>query len=233
MYYLTSDKGLKDPLPVHYLKDKVKSWGVSGDSVVMVPKDASFDELHVRRILLDWGFGEFKWQFTGFINVVRKEEMDEKSPELYRALKNLETDLKWVGLFTKKPLFEVSSDLRDLALHIKGLRPSGELAQMLNSNDGILKLVHKVRPDLLRIRLESIHLGDIEPSYTDEVRPLDLIKKYYENPRRVMWLIAVTRANFPSPWIGNLMKDSYNLLNTLCETVKRKTDEVKASIRSS
>jgi len=230
---LTSDKSLGEPLPVRYLKDKVKSWGVSGDSVVIVPKDASFDELHVRRILLQWGFGEFKWQFTGFINVVQKDEMDEKSPQIYRALKNLETDLKWVGLLTKKPLFEVASDLRELALHIKGLRPSGELAQMLNSKDGILKLVHKVRPDLLRIRLESIHLGDIEPSYTDEVGPLDLIRRYYENPHRVMWLIAVTRANFPNPWIGNLIKDSYNLLNALCELVKRKTDEVKASIISS
>jgi len=224
-------KTRKVPLPIHYLKERVESWGVLGDSVIIIPKNASFDELHVRRTFIDWGFGEFKWQFTGFINVVSREEMNGRSVKLYRMLKNLETDLKWMGLLSKKPIFEVSPDLRNLALHIEDIRPNGELAEILNSNDQILKLVRRVRPDLLRIRLESIHLEDIEQS-SGKMEPLHLVRRYYENPHRVMWLIALTRINLPNPLIGNLMKDSYNLLDCLAEVVKRKTDEVKALIQA-
>ena len=228
---MTSEKPLKDPLPIHYLKDRVESWGVSGDSVVIIPKDASFDELHVRRMFIEWGFGEFKWQFTGFISVVSKEEMKETSVRLYRMLKNLETDLKWRGFFLKKPVFGTSTNLRDLALEINGLKPNEELAEILNSNDQVLKLVRRAKPDMLKMRLESIHLDGIE-LYADAMEPLHLVRKYYEKPYRVMWLIAITRVNLPNPWIGNLIKDLYNLLDVLGELVKRKTDEVEASIKS-
>ncbi len=229
---MSSEKPYQDPLPIYYLRDRVEKWGTSGDSVVIIPKSASFDELHVRRVFLQWGFGEFKWQFTGFITVVPKEQINEKSVRLYRTLKNLETDLKWEGLLLRKPFFAASASLRNLALHIEGLRPNEELAQKLNSNHQILDLVRRVKPDLLRIRLESVQMEDTGFSSPDETEPVHLIRRYYEKPYRVMWLIAVTRMNLPNPWIGGLMKDSYALLDAVAESVRKETDEVKASIEN-
>lgn len=224
---MPSEKPVKDPVPVYYLKEKIESWGVSGDSVVMAPRDASFDELHVRRVFLQWGFGEFKWQFTGFIKVVSSDEMNEQSAELYRVLKNLETDLMWKGVILKRPIFAVSSNLKDLALRIDSLKPNDGLAEELNSNEGVLELVRRAKPDILRIRLESIPLKGPELVGADMVEMPDLARRYYENPYRVVWLIAVTRMNLPNPWIGNLMKNSYNLVDAIAESVKRKTDEMR------
>lgn len=229
---MSSEKPVQDPLPVYYLKDRIKKWGALGDSVVIVPKSASFDELHVRRVFIQWGFGEFKWQFTSFVNVVSEGGMNEKAIRLYRTLKDLETDLRWSGLLLKKPRFEVSAGLRDLASHIEGVNPSNDLAERLNSNDRILKLVRRVKPDQLRVRLESVHLEHAGFESTEEMEPVDLIRRYYEKPHRVMWLIAVTRMNLPNPWIGGLMKDSYALLDAVAESVREETDEVKSSIEN-
>lgn len=63
-----------------------------------------------------------------------------------------------------------------------------------------------------------------------KVKPLHLQKSYYENPYRVMWIIAITRVNMPNPWIGNLMRDLYNLLALLSKTTREKTEKIKTSI---
>lgn len=119
----------KEPVPVYYLRERIKYWGISGDAIVIRPLDASFDELHIRKIPIEWGFGEFKWKFTGFLNIVSPDEMDDQSIELYRKLKGMETDLTWRGTLSKKPVFEVSPVLEDLATLVKNLKPNRELAE--------------------------------------------------------------------------------------------------------
>ncbi|MHA1833056.1 MAG: hypothetical protein ACTSV7_03625, partial [Candidatus Baldrarchaeia archaeon] len=173
------------PLPIICLEDLIEEWGYSEGAIIIKPKPpVNFDNFFIRVKIA--GF-EKKYEFTGLVNIVPEESMNDETADLYRKLKNMEVQLEWKGFFKKKPIFVTSSNIFLLRKHLPKIRPDNMLAEAFNRNKNLMRVIMYVKPMMIDIHLKSLP-KDIWKEITvpegDMGKMLmKSIRSYYENPQ--------------------------------------------------
>jgi len=170
---------------------------------------------------LDLMATDFKYSFACEVEIIPEDKMNNKYCELYRKLKNLECELVWMGKIWKKGFFRPISD--ELQTYIPQLKPSFGLVETLHANADIMKLINKLKPEELILKLYS---GiDITKSMNDLFK---LQVNFYHNPTKIAWIIRLTEGRYitsTNPY--KLTAEICLLLNLIAKELKDLTHRLE------
>ncbi len=205
---------------VKYFGTLVERWEkYAADCIYVKLKNMDFDGILIRAIPVGFDLitTDIKYLFACEVEVVPENEMNHKYRELYRKLKNLECEIIWKGKLLKKAVFHPIFD--ELRAYIPQIESSKTLIEILHANKDLMKLVNKVKPEELNVKLYS---GiDITKSIQSINNFLKLQINFYYNPSKIAWIVKLTEGRYV------ISTNPYKLTTEICSLLNLIVKELK------
>lgn len=180
----------KEPLEVKMLEDYITNWEKMDGEIIFFPKKhLHFDKLFLRS---RYAFMDRVFDFSGVIELVPEQRMNEDSKHLHNSLMELSCDLSGTGFFKRKPRFESYALLNLLQDYIPSLGVNNGLVNALNESRSVIALLRQIRPDDLCITLSSFAQGPrhlVQQGFD----PIGLMVENYRNPNEVTWIVSLSK----------------------------------------
>ena len=128
---------------------------------------------------------DLKDYFIAGLQVLPREEMGEEGVKLYRRLKGLEAILEYRGLLRNKPVFVSRPALRRVS---PSIMVDDALANELNSDAELMRLIKWLKPSSFRVLLKSVS----EYLAREDRGLLEMEREYFEEPAEVTWVLVVS-----------------------------------------
>lgn len=173
---------------VKALESKVDAWKYLGEILLIIPKNAYFNEMYFLKRRLLWSMDE-KSIFIGVTNIVSENQMNRDMKKLYQKLKGMECELKREGFLGRRMYFKHSSSLLDIKNRISGLKLDDKLIRKLNEDKYLFDLLAKVKPEKLALAL-SISPNTPIQTAEDYYRT---VLSYYKNPLKISWEVSLAK----------------------------------------
>ena len=214
------------PEIVKYFGDLVEHWEqFARDYIYIKLRNMNFDDALIRTIPvgLDLMVTDVKYSFACDVEIVPEDKMNDEHCELYRKLKSFECNLIWKGRLWKKGYFDpISDELQD---YIPQIIPSDELIKILHANRDLMKLINKVKPEELNLRL---YAG------TDITKPIQSIEgffklqaDFYRNPLKITWIMRLTEGRYV------ISMNPYKLTSEVCLLLNLIAKELRGLVHRS
>ncbi|MEM2703673.1 MAG: hypothetical protein QXR45_10985 [Candidatus Bathyarchaeia archaeon] len=183
---------LTTPFIVRYLGERIKKWTDLNGALYIEPSNASFDLLIIRPHWIQFSLDR-KWEFTSILSLTPEKTSKIKGiKEKYKNLKELECEMKWRGFLRRKAYFRSFPDTFKLESMVNGFKPNPRLAEALNNDFDLIKLIESIRPDSITVTLQSI---DESLAYfiSSEEEYFNALINYLNNPSKIVWTITSFR----------------------------------------
>ncbi len=193
---------------IRSIEDRIEKWERCADGSLLVkPKKANFDELAVifRRIFMDT-----EYNFIATISLVKDPKDRNKALRIFQRFGDLSFELRWKGgLLTKKPIFVESTP----PIHNKkALELDSELGAFLNSQEGLMMKIQKLKPEELSINL--MPLGDFNPSNSvKDATGFSL--SLDQSPAQVSWVISLSKIIYRTVDYPSKVRAIFDVLDDL------------------
>lgn len=226
-FRLPSFRGMREPIVVRCLKDRIKNYKDFGRFVVIIPRGASFDRLLVRSSRSLATLFENLEELYCTSTVIPKHKMIEENRALYRKLKGMECELKWKRerVFKRKAHFKPYDGLANLQAYIPELMISDAIWKTLNSDNSLMRLINAVKPEELSLTLSSL---DTERDFVmpkEDAVYWSTLDSYY-NPTKIMWEVRLTKILPRLLFYKKSYIDMYNLMDMICEKSRELTQQM-------
>jgi len=215
----------KIPPIVQILKDRIEDWGITSNVLFIKPREATFDELIFRSLPIRFTGERYKREFVCYAEVVVEEDMNEDQCDLYRKLKGLECELKWEGLFIKRPRFDFPDNIETIKKYIPPLKPDNTLVDALNSEEYLLKTVREEKIDELTIGLFS-GIRKEQIAFADS-GTWSHIADYYAHPKKIQWIFHLMKGMYHidlQKHCQRTINHIFDVLNEVSDITKKITD---------
>ena len=183
------------------LGDKVSNIAWDLDGWVIQLKNSNLLNLKISRRLVGISF-DWEWHFV--TPLIMHEEVDEAGLHLYREMKRREVQIRRRGILRYSYEW-VTSEL--LIKVFPELPPANDLLISLNRDENLQRLLRRSSIDELYINT-YFELGGA--SLSDQA-----LRKYYESPTMVGWLITAIKGPGSEWRFGPIVKRIYELLDYL------------------
>jgi hypothetical protein len=202
---------------VKYFGNLVESWEQYPMGYLYLKlRNLSFDEILVKTIPvgLDLIPVDVKYSFTCEVEVVPEDKMNDKYRELYRRLKSAECKLSWKGKLWKKGFFTpIPNDIQTCILQMKS---SDELIDILHANKDIMKLINKIKPEELSLKLYA------GVNITKSIESANNFQMdFYSNPLKIAWIINLVEGRYITS------TNPYKLTADICSLLDLITKELR------
>jgi len=217
MKILNRLKNLRAPPYVFSLEDKIKRWCDLGEKVEIIPKEADFDVLYVKKKHVPFSLST-KYSFLSTVTLVPKKKMTSELFQLYRRLKRMECILGWRGIIRRKPVFIRHPSHTRLLPHIKDLIFDDKLAKTLNIDEKLIKILSNLKPNLEIILYslpEGIRVSDQKELFSHMI-------SYYEKPEEIKWVITLELI-FPPSLTGydKIVRNIFTTHNIIARHIRK------------
>ncbi len=183
------------------LGDKVSNIAWDLDGWVIRLKGSNLTNLKISRRLVGISF-DWEWHFV--TPLIIHEEVDEAGLHLYREMKRREVQIKRRGMLRYSYEW-VTGEL--LTKVFPEITPESDLLVLLNRDGTLHRLLRRSSIDELYVNT-YFELG--VASLSDEA-----LRKYYESPTMVGWLITAIKGPGSEWRFGAIVKRIYELLDYL------------------
>lgn len=183
------------------LGDKVSNVAWDFDGWVISLKDSNLPSLKISRRLVGISF-DWEWHFV--TPLIIREEVDEAGLQLYREMKRREVQIRRRGILRYSYEW-VTGEL--LVKVFPEITPATDLLALLNRDESLQRLLKRSSIDELYINTYFELAG---ASISDEI-----LRKYYESPTMVGWLITAIKGPGSEWRFGPIVKRIYELLDYL------------------
>ncbi|GBC70454.1 hypothetical protein HRbin02_00221 [Candidatus Calditenuaceae archaeon HR02] len=183
------------------LGDKVSNIAWDLDGWVIQLKNSNLLNLKISRRLVGISF-DWEWHFV--TTLIMHEEVDEAGLHLYREMKRREVQIRRRGILRYSYEW-VTGEL--LIKVFPELPPANDLLISLNRDENLQHLLRRSSIDELYINT-YFELGGA--SLSDQA-----LRKYYESPTMVGWLITAIKGPGSEWRFGPIVKRIYELLDYL------------------
>jgi hypothetical protein len=183
------------------LGDKISNIAWDLDGWVILLKDSNISNLKVSRRLVGISF-DWEWHFV--TPLIIREEVDEAGLRLYREMKRREVQIKRRGILRYSYEWVTGELLKRVFPEIT---PENDLLTLLNRDENLQRLLKRSSIDELYINT-YFELGGA--TLSDET-----VRKYYESPTMVGWLITAIKGPGSEWRFGPIVKRIYELLDYL------------------
>lgn len=220
-------RGMREPLVVRCLKNRIQSYKDLGGFVVIIPRRASFDRLLIRSSRSLATLFENLEDLYCTLTVMPKWKMTKENRALYRKLKGMECELEWKRehVFKRKAQFKPYSGLANLQAYIPELMISDAIGKALNSEESLMCLINAVKPEELSLTLSSLGIEkDLVTPKKDAVHWSAI--DYYYNPIEITWEAHLTKVLPRLLFYKKSYIDMYNLMDMLCEKARELTQRM-------
>lgn len=200
------------------LKDNVENiaWDIDGWMILL--KDSRLRSLKVSRRLVGISF-DWEWHFVA--PIILREEVGEEDVKLYREMKRREVQIKRRGVIRYSYEW-VTSEL--LTKVFPEVTPTEDLKTQLNKDGELQRLLRRSSIDELHVNT-YFELGGFGS-------PDEALRKYFESPVKVGWLITAIKGPGSEWRFGPIVKRIYELLNYLAEELFKFTEELETKVSS-
>jgi len=224
---------MSKPAEVIWLSGLVRGWRFEGGYLVLDTISEVFNPLLVRVVSIPYSIDKM-WEFTGVVEVVPENEVDEAVRAAYRRLKAMDVELEWRGLIRKRAHFIAWRGLRPLEEKF-GLKPSRELVSRILGDRELMELINSAKPSSLKILLEAASEDQlVDPSLAglspDEAYAV-IMERYYRDPRRLAWYVIVEQY-FLGVRMGRTARIIYKILERLARILREVAEEEITRARS-
>ncbi|MEM2049965.1 MAG: hypothetical protein QXZ11_02445 [Thermoproteota archaeon] len=212
------------PFQVRIFNRYIKNWKTIGNLIYAEPNEPWCNYILFQPKPV--GLFEIVWNISVFYEAVRKEDMNNTLEEAYRTLKGMECFLEWESSIRRRGVFKENPFLKELCSHIN-LKISNKLAELLNSDLEVMKLVNKIKPETITISLNSIpatyeKLSESKPSF------ISITEEFYRKPTSIIWIISLDKMLTQTFSASKKANDIICLFKEILQVIKKLTeDEVK------
>ena len=220
------------PAELQCIKDKIKEWiFLGGDFYLIKSNNSILKEFSFKKRPMQAGipiqipFGDKVSVFTGIVEVVDKNSMNATYKDLYRKLKNMETQLNW-SRFMRKPYFGPHHTLETVQSFIPSIRVDNTLSGKLNSDKQLISLIKKIQPDNLSVTLSVV---DPEQQFLVSSKEdfKNMLVAYYEDPKSITWIITLEKAILRDFFFVQTCRGVYDILERVAVYVYNLSREMK------
>jgi len=186
------------------------------------PSDASFDYLIVRPHWIEFSFDR-KWEFISILNLTLKKSTRKRKEvkEIYKNLKEFECEMKWRGLLRRKPYFKVLPTTLKLEGMLSNFKPNSRLAENLNNDFNLIKLIKSIRPDSVTVTLYLTDESLMYPIGSEEEYFMALANYLNASKIQVSWTIVSFRCLHAGPFHKKNVIGMFDILDKISSHVKQ------------
>jgi len=206
------------PVEIIALKDYIRDWKNIRGGILFIPKS----NLHFDKLIMQSQYSIYMeriFNFTGMIELVSEEEMDDHSRNLHHSFAELMVELSWKGfIFRPKPHFKSHTILNKLREELSEVGISTKLADALNRSNHIVKMLRRVRPKSLHIVLSSFTKFPAEP-VDERFSYAKHLVEYYRNPGEVSWAVGLSKLIMRTVGYKKAFVEIVKLLDSISQVV--------------
>ncbi|MEM2197903.1 MAG: hypothetical protein QW411_02425 [Nitrososphaerota archaeon] len=188
------------------------SWDLDGWVILL--KDSRLRSLKISRRLVGISF-DWEWHFV--TPLIIREVVDDSGGQLYREMKRREVQIRRRGIFRYSYEW-VTSEL--LSKVFPDVAPVDDLMIRLNRNNQLLRLLKRSVVDELHVNTYFDLTGASSPD--------DALRKHYESPKMIGWLITAIKGPGSEWRFGPIVKRIYELLDFLAGELIEFTRELES-----
>ncbi|MEM2358797.1 MAG: hypothetical protein QW675_06880 [Nitrososphaerota archaeon] len=188
------------------------SWDLDGWVILL--KDSRLRSLKISRRLVGISF-DWEWHFV--TPLIIREVVDDSGGQLYREMKRREVQIRRRGIFRYSYEW-VTSEL--LSKVFPDVAPVDDLMIRLNRNNQLLRLLKRSVVDELHVNTYFDLTGASSPD--------DALRKHYESPKMIGWLITAIKGPGSEWRFGTIVKRIYELLDFLAGELIEFTRELES-----
>jgi len=214
-------------LIVGSLESRIRDWRQTQDGVLLLPKEAFFNEALVRTYRSFGTLLERMVEFTALVTVVPREAMTAEAALLYRRMKGMECELSWSGLVKPTPHFVALQRPESWRTYMPKVRTDKRLLKALNSQGSLMDTIRKLKPAALDVALVSLHSGVMPDGRLRPDQLLQSMAEFYNEPTTVTWGVSLRTA---LPQLGRTkttLNRCYELLDLISKTVREVSEASK------
>ncbi|MEM0381521.1 MAG: hypothetical protein QW059_05705 [Nitrososphaerota archaeon] len=188
------------------------SWDLDGWVILL--KDSRLRSLKISRRLVGISF-DWEWHFV--TPLIIREVVDDSGGQLYREMKRREVQIRRRGIFRYSYEW-VTSEL--LSKVFPDVAPVDDLMIRLNRNNQLLRLLKRSVVDELHVNTYFDLTGASSPD--------DALRKHYESPKMIGWLLTAIKGPGSEWRFGPIVKRIYELLDFLAGELIEFTRELES-----
>ncbi len=188
------------------------SWDLDGWVILL--KDSRLRSLKISRRLVGISF-DWEWHFV--TPLIIREVVDDSGGQLYREMKRREVQIRRRGIFRYSYEW-VTSEL--LSKVFPDVAPVDDLMIRLNRNNQLLRLLKRSVVDELHVNTYFDLTGASSPD--------DALRKHYESPKMIGWLLTAIKGPGSEWRFGTIVKRIYELLDFLAGELIEFTRELES-----